>query len=313
MRIKQLQPSYAYHVEYVKEKNIKRLFSTNQMIAQKKYDGERLLVHFDNGNTYCTSRRISKKTNRFNELQDNLPTFHATLDLDYTVLDGEIYSKDWSTVAGITKSLPERSLLLQQENEAKYAAFDCLFFDGEDVRELPYFERLELAKIVIKQLNKPHMHITESTPVNSREHGILLMDEYIKQGFEGAVLKHLNMTYDEKYAILKLKKSITIDCVVYDKVQGNGKYTDTAGALSLGYYDPETKEIVHITQCSPGSDADRNNWRDSWEELKLSVVEVKCQELTKTSMRHPVIVRIRHDKTYEMCIRETIFTNKEEE
>jgi|SRR5690554_1199084 len=312
MSVKQLKPSYAYHAEYVKDKNIKKLFDTNEMIAQPKYDGERMLVHFDNGNTYCTSRRISKKTNRFNELQDNLPTFHATLDLDYTVLDGEIYSKDWSTVAGITKSLPERALILQQENEAKYAVFDCLFFDGEDVRELPYFKRLELAKIVVNQLNKPHMHITESTPVNSREHGIILMDEYIKQGFEGSVLKHLNMAYYEKYAILKLKKSITVDCVVYDKVQGNGKYTDTVGALKLGYYDPEINEIVHITNCAPGSDADRDNWRDSWEELKLSVVEVKCQELTKTSMRHPVIVRLRHDKTYEMCTRETIF-NKEEE
>lgn len=311
MSVKQLQPSYAYHIEYVKEKNIKKLFSTNEMIAQPKYDGERLLVHFDNGSTYCTSRRISKKTNRFNELQDNLPTFHATLDLDYTVLDGEIYSKDWATVAGITKSLPERSLQLQQENEAKYVVFDCLFFDGEDVRELPYFKRFELAKIVIKQLNKPHMHIIESTPVNSREHGIALMDEYISKGFEGAVLKHLNMQYDEKYAILKLKKSITVDCVVYDWTLGQGKYSDTVGALKLGYYDPETNDFAHITNCAPGSDADRDNWRDSWEELKLSVVEVKCQELTKTSMRHPVIVRLRHDKTYKMCTRETIFNEEE--
>lgn len=312
MSAKQLQPSYAYHVEYVKEKNIKKLFSTNEMIAQPKYDGERLLVHFDNGNTYCTTRRISKKTNRFNELQDNLPTFHATLDLDYTVLDGEIYSKDWATVAGITKSLPERSLQLQQENEAKYAAFDCLFFDGDDVRELPYFKRFELAKIVIKQLNKPHMHITESTPVNSREHGIVLMDEYISKGFEGAVLKHLNMQYDEKYAILKLKKSITVDCVVYDWTLGQGKYSETVGALKLGYYDKEKNDFVHITNCAPGTDSEREDWRRNWHLMKNSVVEVKCQELTKTSMRHPVIVRLRHDKTYEMCTRETIFTEEKE-
>lgn len=312
MSVKQLQPSYAYHAEYVKDKNIKKLFSTNEMIAQPKYDGERMLIHFDNGNTYCTSRRISKKTNRFNELQDNLPTFHATLDLDYTVLDGEIYSKDWSTVASITKSLPERALLLQQENEAKYAAFDCLFFDGEDVRELPYFERLELAKSVIKQLNKQHIHIAESTPVNSREHGIALMDEYISKGFEGAVLKHLNMKYDEKYAILKLKKSITVDCVVYDWTLGQGKYSETVGALKLGYYDKEKDDFVHIANCSPGTDAERENWFQNWHLMKNTVVEVKCQELTKTSMRHPVIVRLRHDKTYEMCTRETIFTEEEE-
>ena len=313
MSAKQLQPSYAYHVEYVKEKNLKLLFDDNKMIVQPKYDGERLLVHFDRDKTYCTSRRISKKTDRFNEIQDNLPTLHAKLDLGYTVLDGEVYSKNWSTIAGITKSLPERAIMLQQKNEVKYAVFDCLFFDGQDIRERPYSERLWLANIVVDKLNKPHIHTTKSMPVASKTQGLQLMEEYISNGFEGAVLKHVNMKYYEKYALLKLKKSITVDCIVYDKIQGNGKYKDTVGALSLGYYDYDTNSIVHITQCAPGTDAERDMWRDNWDELDLSVVEVKCQELTKTSMRHPVILRIRHDKEYPMCTKETIFVNKEEE
>lgn len=311
MNVKQLQPSYASHIEYVKAKNIKSLFEGGLMVGQAKYDGARLLVHFDGDNTYCTSRRISKKTGKYHELQNRLVTFKSKVDLGYTVLDGEVYSKDWSTTAGITKALPEKSFELQKENQIRFAAFDCLFFDGVDIRSRPYVERYLAAKIVIDIIKKEFMHITESIKVNSREHAIVLLDEYINKGFEGLVVKHLQKTYDEKYAMLKLKKSETLDCVVYDIVQGKGKYIDTVGALRLGYYDEETSKIVHITNCAPGTDNDRNNWRDNWERMRLAVIEIECQEITKTSVKHPRIVRIRHDKDYTMCTRETIF--KEEE
>lgn len=285
-----------------------------KVVGQPKYDGERLLVHYHNGKTYCTSRRISIKTNKYNELQANLPTLHAQLKgIGYTVLDGEVYSKDWATIAGITKSLPERAIALQQDNEVKYAVFDCLYFDGQDIRDLPYSERLVIAQNVVTTLNKSNVHLVDTIEILSAKHAGTFMDECIANGFEGAVIKRTDKTYTDKRAMLKLKKSETLDCVVYDKIQGNGKYSDTIGALSLGYYDADKDTIIHITQCAPGTDADRNMWRDNWDSMKLSVVEVKCQEVTKQSLRHPVIIRIRNDKDYTMCTKETIFKGVENE
>ena len=37
------------------------------------------------------------------------------------------------------------------------------------------------------------------------------------------------------------------------------------------------------------------------------VIEVKCQEVTDKSLRHPVYMRLRDDKAKEMCTKDTIF------
>ena len=133
------------------------------------------------------------------------------------------------------------------------------------------------------------------------------MQNAIDVGFEGIVVKSLKKTYRDMGASLKCKKFETVDVVVYDYIQGRGKYIDTVGALSIGYYDPTTGNIKHISQVNCGTDAERNMWRDRWSELKDSVIEVKCQEVTETSLRHPVYIRLREDKTAEMCTKDTIF------
>lgn len=308
-KIKQLQPSYACHIEYVNEKVLDKLFNQYKFVCQPKYDGERLLLHLDEDNTYCTSRRISVKTEEFNEISANLPTLHIKLNLCYTVLDGEIYSKDWSTIAGITKSLPERAIELQKENKVKYAVFDCLFFDGLDIRDMSYEYRYNIAQNVVNLINKEYIHVVESFDVNSRCIAKDLMNKYINLGFEGIVVKNLSAIYGEKNSMLKLKKSITVDCIVYNYTKGNGKYINTIGALCLGYYDLNSESIIHITQCSPGTDAERQNWFENWNNMRYKIVEVKCQEITKKSLRHPVIVRIRDDKNYIMCTKDTIFSD----
>jgi len=175
----QLKPNHATHLEYVNQKNIDRLFDTNFMYLQPKFDGERMLLHFDNDKTYCTSRRISKKTNEFRELQDSLPTFQFSVpNYGYTVLDGEIYSKDWSTIAGITKSLPERAIELQKENEAKFAVFDCLFYDGEDIRNQPYHNRLHYAEKFVEKINKSFIDVVETIHVQSLENSNYATDRF---------------------------------------------------------------------------------------------------------------------------------------
>ena len=133
------------------------------------------------------------------------------------------------------------------------------------------------------------------------------MQNAIDTGFEGIVVKSLKKMYRDMGASLKCKKFETVDVVVYDYVQGRGKYIDTVGALSIGYYDPTTGTIKHISQVNCGTDVERNMWRDRWSELKGSVIEVKCQEVTETSLRHPVYIRLREDKTAEMCTKDTIF------
>lgn len=323
-KILQIQPNHADHISGYKKKYLDDMFYNECVIAQPKYDGERMLIHFNNGEVYCTSRRKSKKTDRFVENQDRLRDLveHCSNltknNFGYTVLDCECYSKDWSTIAGILHSLPDRAYELCKENLPKFAVFDCLFYDGKDIRDYPYHVRLFGTKTIINKLNYEQMHFVHyinstmelsdtSTNILSLQQAESIKDCAIRLGFEGIVLKSLQRRYYDKAASLKCKKFETVDCVVCDYEQGNGKYSNTVGALCIGYYDAEKDEVIKISNVNCGTDEERNMWRDNWSELKNSVIEVKCQEITNRSLRHPVYVRLRKDKDYKMCTKETIF------
>ena len=125
------------------------------------------------------------------------------------------------------------------------------------------------------------------------------MNSAIEAGFEGIVVKSFKKKYYDKGASLKCKKFETVDVVVCGYVQGRGKYSDTIGALQVGYYDPDKDEVIRISNVNCSTDAERNAWRDNWEDWKNTVIEVLCQEVTERSLRHPRYVRRREDKDYK--------------
>lgn len=322
-KVKQIQPNHADHVSGYREKYLQEMLDYEAVVAQPKYDGERMLIHINHEEVYCTSRRHSKKTDRFMENQDKLPDLCEackSFDLDYTVIDCECYAKDWSTIVGILHSLPERAIELSKRNVPRFAVFDCLFYDGKDLRLLPYCDRLLCVAKVVHKINYEPMHVVkfineELKPDDMKNlHYLSRVDEFdtamknaINMGCEGIVVKSLFRTYYDVGASIKCKKFETVDCVVCGYDVGRGKYSDTVGALHIGYYDPDSDSIIKISNVNCGTDEERNMWRDHWTELKNSVIEVKCQEITEKSLRHPVYIRLRDDKDYKMCIRSTIF------
>ena len=325
MSVLQICPNHADHISYYNDKYLNEMFARGNVIAQPKYDGERMLIHIDGENIYCTSRRISTKTKQYMENQDKVPVLHEIFKdvkkMAYTVLDCECYAKDWSTSASILHSLPEKAIELQKQDVLKFACFDCLFFNGTDIRERPYIERLECLLSVLHNVESLDCHPVKFmnnssspggasllVPVQNKQHAEQMMQTALDNGFEGIVLKSLHKTYYEKGASLKCKKFETVDVVVIDVQQGRGKYADTIGALRVGYFDGGDEEdftIISNVNCS--TDEERNWWRDNWPQARYSVIEVKCQEVTDKSLRHPVYLRRRDDKSFTDCTKDTIF------
>lgn len=332
MEVKQITPNHADHISYYKQSWLEDMYNFEPVIAQPKYDGERMLIHIDDANIYCTSRRISKKTNKFMQNEDKLEllqnAWHSVYEtmckegktLEYTVLDCECYQKDWSTIVGILHSLPERAKALCEATPPKFAIFDCLWYDGICLENMSYITRIKYAISVIQLFDFKNMHLTQFMNAslkpdifenayffkhtNEQE---IAMQNAINAGFEGIVVKSLSKAYRDIGASLKCKKFETVDVVVYDYIQGRGKYANTVGALCIGYYDVDSNTIKHISQVNCGTDAERDMWRDRWSELKGSVIEVKCQEVTDKSLRHPVYIRLREDKNPMECTKSTIF------
>lgn len=328
-KVKQIWPAHADHISNYKEKYLNQMFLEENVVAQRKYDGERMLIHFNGNETYCTSRRISKKTNHYMENQDklkNLPTLE-NLGLDYTVIDCECYSTDWSAIVGILHSLPERAYQLQETVPVKFAVFDCLWYDGIDISDRPYEERLQFVHDILDILYEVYadyrFHFVEQFRVNNLVEAYSLAKSFWAAGYEGIVVKSLDRKYYDKGAMLKIKRFETVDLVVYDYQQGTGKYSDVVGALLIGYYDKEKDAIIHCSKVNCGTDEDRIFWKNYFDNepvyrdtdnphgiipiQKMKVLEVKCQEITDKSLRHPVYIRIRDDKSPYMCTKETIF------
>lgn len=171
-KVKQLQPNHADNISGYKDKYIDDMITNETVIAQPKYDGERMLIHINNGEVYCTSRRFSKKTERYMENQDKLPILKEIFKdfkYNYTVIDCEAYSKDWSTAVGILHSLPERAIKLQEENKMYFACFDCLYFDGADIRTLDYDSRLATLVLVLQHIDTTYVHLVDFVDPNSLE------------------------------------------------------------------------------------------------------------------------------------------------
>lgn len=322
---KQIAPNHADHINGYRQDYLQKMFEEEAVVAQPKYDGERMLIHIVGKQVFCTSRRFSKKTGKYTENQDKLKFLREAIakskyEFDYTVLDCECYANTWSEAVGVLHSLPERAEELLKTVNLRFAVFDCLFWEGKDIRDKEYWRRMSVAEYVVDELGIENMHLVkfmnaacqpagadEAVTIENEQQWQTCMENAINAGFEGVVLKSLGRKYYDKAASLKCKKFETVDVIVHSFQQGRGKYADTIGALRVGYYDPNTDSIVHVSQVNCSTDAERDYWRDHWEELVGSVIEVKCQEVTKGSLRHPVYIRRRPDKNAKDCTKDTIF------
>lgn len=328
MYVHQFKPAHADRIDgydWTNKKGFNALedmLKNERVIVQRKHDGERIKMHIQGAETVMDSRRISKKTGMYAQCQQNFPEFqNLNIGLGYTVLDGELKAlrddKDsWSDIVGVIHSLPERAQALKDKHEfdIKYEVFDCCFYDGEDVTNLPYHERYLLATEAVKRLNRQDIELVDCYEVKSKEEVYGIRDEFINSGCEGIVIKSFDRKYFDVGAYIKAKRLETKDIVVYGFEFGNGKYSNTVGCLKCGYWDPEMQTVVHVTNVNCGTDQDRAEWLQGLQDgsRQNAVIEVKCQEVTKDSLRHPVYVRLRSDKSYDMCTKDTIFDGKGE-
>ena len=311
-KVKQIWPAHADHISGYKQAYLEDLFKQGTVVVQRKYDGERMLIHFNGNETYCTSRRTSKKTGRYMENQDKIANL-PHLKLDYTVIDCEFYGDTWADAVGILHSLPDRALKLQEVASIHFAVFDCLYFDGTDVRDQPYEVRLQYVHQILNILNNQfhdyRFHFVEQYKVSNIEGAYKIAQEQWDAGHEGVVMKPYAKAYYDTGMMIKIKRFETLDVAVCGYQEGRGKYVAVVGALFVGYYNPEDDTIIKISKVNCGTDEDRKMWKKWFDEGTAigRVIEVKCQEVTDKSLRHPVYMRLREDKAKEMCTKETIF------
>src|SRR5262249_30976886 len=156
------------------------------------------------------------------------------------LLDGELVIFD-------RKKVSRFQLLQQGSGNAVYAAFDCLFADGKDLRRLPLAERRAALEKII---GKPGVLMASR---RLAKNGIEAYRDATRRNFEGIVAKDAKAPYFEGRSTnwLKVKVHQEDEFVVagYTKPDGARRYF---GALLLGAY--QDGKLRYVGKVGTGFD-----------------------------------------------------------
>lgn len=284
----------------------KSLNLPNSWIIEPKYDGERIIAVNSGGEIALWTRRNIQATHKFPEI---VKALNEDVDGDNWVVDGEM------TVAGGFRQLLNRNVedrfkisLLSKKIPATYNIFDILQHKNTDLKNKPLYER----KGVLMRVVNPNERI-KLVPFEELTDAQEQFLQYLKEGFEGAVIKNLDSSYESGRRSenwLKIKKGDTVDVHIIGATRSdssipfgallmekNGKYF---GKVGTGFSDRDRAEILNLLKENQQplnieipSDVESEILLTS----KPFLAEIKMQEMIKRSPRAPVWVRFRWDDT----------------
>ena len=271
-------------------------------IIEPKYDGERIIAVRDGNEISLWTRRNIQASYKFPEIVEAL---NKNIDGINWILDGEM------TVHGGFRQLLNRNVedrfkigLLSKKNPATYNIFDIINFEGEDLTKKPLIER---KGILIRNVH-PNDRL-EIVPFPEVDKPVEQFHEYLKNGFEGAVIKNTYSKYEpgkRSDQWLKIKKGDTVDVYIIGATKSTGSIPFGAllmekdgkyfGKVGTGFSDQERKDILKLLEenseplkitVPPGVES------DILITSKPLLAEIKMQEMIKKSPRAPVWVRFR--------------------
>jgi bifunctional non-homologous end joining protein LigD len=144
-------------------------FDSPDWIFELKHDGFRSLAYIDHGRCRLISRR-----NLAYRSFDNLKAALAKLRVKDAVLDGELVCLDASGRSIFNQILYRRS-------EPVFYAFDLLWLNGKDLRQLPLWKRKQRLERLIRAARIPALLYAH----HIEEHGVRLFAAICAQNLEG--------------------------------------------------------------------------------------------------------------------------------
>jgi DNA ligase-1 len=277
---------------------------TGSWLIEPKYDGERIIAVRYGDEISLWTRRNIQASYKFPEIVEAL---NNNIEGKDWILDGEM------TVSGGFRQLLNRNVedrfkisLLSRKNPATYNIFDIMRYEKEDLLNKPIIERKGILMRVVHPDNR--IEIVPFKEAKNVEDQFL---NYLKEGFEGAVIKNSYSKYEpgrRSDQWLKIKKGDSVDVHIIGATKSTGSIPFGAllmekdgkyfGKVGTGFSDQDRKDIFNLL-------------KENQEPLKISMppdveseiivtskpllAEIKMQEMIKKSPRAPVWVRFRWD------------------
>jgi bifunctional non-homologous end joining protein LigD len=284
-------------------------------VYEPKLDGVRALVYGSEGAVRMYSRNRKPLNDAYPELVEALePAVRGD-----AVLDGEIVAFDTegkeTSFARLQQRMQLRDPVRARRSQVPVYLylFDCLFYEGVDLRGMPLIDRKAVLRDVV-WYDDP----IRFTPHRTTGSAAMLRDACAR-GAEGIIAKRADARYVSARSTdwLKLKCVRQQELVIggYTAPQGS---RERLGALLVGYYDGKslryagkvgtgydrrTLEFLHDRlvplhrAASPFSDGPAPAGEVQWVAPKL-VAQIGFSEWTSAGLlRHPRFLGLREDKS----------------
>ena len=223
-------------------------FSDPAFSFELKWDGYRALAFGRGGQLRLLSRQGNSLLRQLPELQ----VLGQAVRAREFILDGEVVCLDEQGTAQFQR-LQSRTQAgqmaqvnrLAQSHPATYYAFDLLYLDGYDLRNLPWVRRRQLLNQVLQP--NPWLRLSDSVD----EEGEAFFQLVQLRGLEGIVAKRRHSPYRSGRSgdWLKIKISEEIDCVIGGLTAPEGG-REFLGSLVLGLY--RGGQLEHVGNVGSG-------------------------------------------------------------
>lgn len=281
-------------------------FDSPDWLFEIKWDGFRALAFVNGKNVKLVSRNHNLLNADYPSLVEELKSINKKV-----VLDGEIVVFDES---GRPRFELLQGCAKDPECAPQFMAFDVLYINGIDVRNLALVDRKNLLKDFLDQLNLRCVHYTD----HINDHGIKPFKEAAKMGFEGLIAKRKNSPYVSLRSRdwLKIKAARRDEFVIigFTKPKGwrahfgsllLGRFDDGvlqfAGHVGTGFDSAMIEDVFAqlkplITTSSPLKQPVKTNTKPTWVKPKLIADVSFAEQTTKGVLRQPVFHGLRTDK-----------------
>lgn len=221
-----------HHYKPMLAKEADRPFNSEDWIFEVKWDGIRAITYI-NGELSIRSRNDKELRHNFPELEE-LKTL-----AENSVIDGEIVAMkggkaDFQVLSERSKTASSQDIkYLSEESPATYVVFDILEKDGRSLVDFPLVER----KTLLKKHVREGRHVVLSTFVE--KDGEAYYEAALAKGVEGIMAKKKDSPYEAGVRSgnwLKIKRTLTCDCVIFGYTLGKGARKSVFGALLLGLF-----------------------------------------------------------------------------
>jgi bifunctional non-homologous end joining protein LigD len=275
-------------------------------LSEIKFDGYRAQIHVFDAKPIIYTRRGNDWTGRFDQVASAL----RSLKHD-AIFDGELVALD-------EKGFPDFHALQLAAREAQaervvYFAFDLLYLDGYDVRDLPLIERRELLRALVTELGNDRVRLSETFDASGAE----VFESVKRMGLEGMVSKRKDSRYrsGRQQSWIKAKVIQSETFVVVGFTTDEPRHSHYVKSLYLGRFDGDRliysgkaetgfsdaaaatlfKLLSTIARKSSPLSEDVRKPKAKWVEPKVQV-EIEFTGMTSDGhLRHPSFKGIRED------------------